>query len=174
MMRRQERCSMRLCHRTVLKLSLTAGGTRVSAFGGRPNAAPQGPCPLPSGARLTGIESRDDDPPPHGHAAWRGHGVRARRFPRKTQARASIGNADRASSGGRGSNASRSGAFGRRSRTKAQASRPWIHGTLSLLSPFVRLLRRLTTAARPCGTRAAFAATSVAARAGKARSPHHF
>ena len=35
-------------------------------------AAPQGPCPLPSGARLTGIESRDDDPPPHGNAAWRG------------------------------------------------------------------------------------------------------
>ena len=43
-------------------------------------AAPQGPCPLPGGARLTGIESRDDDPPPHGHAAWRGHAVRARRF----------------------------------------------------------------------------------------------
>ncbi len=41
--------------------------------------------------------------PAAGKAAWRGHGVRARRFPRKTQARASIGNADRASSGGRGS-----------------------------------------------------------------------
>ena len=26
-------------------------------------AAPQGPCPLPGGARLTGIESRDDAPP---------------------------------------------------------------------------------------------------------------
>ncbi len=148
MMRRQERCSMRLCHRTVLKLSLTAGGTRVSAFGGRPNAAPQGPCPLPSGARLTGIESRDDDPPPHGHAAWRGHGVRARRFPRKTQARASIGNADRASSGGRGRKVSRSGAFGRQSRTKAQASRPWIH------------------ACGPCGTRPAFAAMHIAACVG--------
>ncbi len=35
-------------------------------------AAPQGPCPLPGGARLTGIENRDDAPPPHGHAAWRG------------------------------------------------------------------------------------------------------
>ena len=66
----------------------------------------------------------------------------------------------------------RSGAFGRRSRTKAQASQPWIHVALSLLSPFVRLLRRLTTAARPCGTWA-FAATSVAARAGaKIHIPH--
>ena len=35
-------------------------------------AASQGPCPLPSGARLEGIESRDDaPPPPHGNAAWR-------------------------------------------------------------------------------------------------------
>ena len=42
----------------------------------------------------------------------------------------------------------------KRSFTKAQASRPWIHA-LSPLSPFVRLLRRLTTAVRPCGTRAA-------------------
>ena len=32
-------------------------------------AAPQGSCPLPSSARLTGIESRDDAPPPHGNAA---------------------------------------------------------------------------------------------------------
>ena len=31
------------------------------------------------GARLAGIKSRDDAPP-HGHAAWRGHAVRARRF----------------------------------------------------------------------------------------------
>ena len=30
-------------------------------------AAPQGPCPLPGGARFAGIESRDDAPPP---AAW--------------------------------------------------------------------------------------------------------
>ena len=73
-------------------------------------AAPQGPCPLPSGARLTGIESRDDDPPPHGNAAWRG---------------------------ARSGQMSRGGAFGRRSRTKAQASQPWIHAALSLLSPFV-------------------------------------
>ena len=65
--------------------------------------------------------------PPHGHAAWRGHAVRARRFPRETQAGASIGKADRASSGGRGSNVSQSGAFGRRSRTNAQASRPRTH-----------------------------------------------
>ena len=35
-------------------------------------AAPQRPCPLPGGAGLAGIESRDDDSPPHGHAAWRG------------------------------------------------------------------------------------------------------
>ena len=65
--------------------------------------------------------------PPHGHAAWRGHAVRARRFPRETQAGASIGKADRASSGGRGSNVSQSGAFVRRSRTNAQASRPRTH-----------------------------------------------
>ena len=42
------------------------------------------------------------------------------------------------------SNVSRSGAFGRRSRTKAQASQSWIHAAF-----------------RPCGTRAAFAATDV-------------
>ena len=41
--------------------------------------------------------------------------------------------------GGERSNVMRSGAFGRRSRTKAQASRPWIPVALSLLSPFVRL-----------------------------------
>ena len=53
----------------------------------------------------------------------------------------------------------------RRSRTKAQANQPWIHADLSLLSAVARLLRRLTTAAGPCGTRADFAATDVAARA---------
>ena len=43
--------------------------------------------------------------------------------------------------------------------------RPWAHDALALLSLFVRLLRRLTTAAGPCGTRADFAATDIAARA---------
>ena len=42
-------------------------------------AAPQGPCPLPGGARFAGIESRDDAPPPqHGNAAWRGGTERER------------------------------------------------------------------------------------------------
>ena len=68
-------------------------------------AAPQGPCPLPDGAGLAGIESRDDDSPPHGHAAWRG-----------TRS---------------GSNVSRSGAFVRLCRTRAQASRPWIHAAFA-------------------------------------------
>ena len=48
-----------------------------------------------------------------------------------------------------GRKGSRSGAFGRLCRTKAQAGRPWIHAAF-----------------RPCGTRAAFAATNVAAHAG--------
>ncbi len=68
-------------------------------------AAPQGPCPLSGGARLTGIESRDDAPPPHGNAAWRG-----------------------ARSGRKGS---RNGAFGRLCRTKAQAGRPWTHAAFA-------------------------------------------
>ncbi len=48
-----------------------------------------------------------------------GGAERAQRFPRKTQAGAGIGKADRALSGGRGSNASRRGAFVLRSRTTA-------------------------------------------------------
>ena len=47
-----------------------------------------------------------------------------------------------------GSNVSRSGALVRLCRTRAQASRPWIHA-----------------ASRPCGTRADLVATSVAAQA---------
>ena len=105
---RQVHTSLQSC----VKISLTAGGAQRTVETGR-MAAPQGPCPLPGGARLAGIESRDDDPP----AAWQcgmegGHGTRARRFPRKTQAEASIGKTDRASSGGRGSNVSRSGIEG--------------------------------------------------------------
>ena len=62
-----------LCCRILLKLSLTAGGApRQRRMEADRMAAPQGPCPLSGGARLTGIESRDDDPPPHGNAAWRG------------------------------------------------------------------------------------------------------
>ena len=54
-------------------------------------AAPQRPCPLPGGAGLAGIESRDDGPP---RMVMR-HGVRERRFPRKTQAGAGVGKAAR-------------------------------------------------------------------------------
>ena len=71
---------------------------------------------------------------------------------------ASIGRADRASSEGAVK------CHAERILWATQASRPWIHA-LSLLSPVVRLLCRLTTAARPCGTRAALAATDAAARA---------
>ena len=79
------RCSPpREARRIVLKIPLTAGGA---------NAASHGVAP---------------PPPPHGHAAWWGHAVRAQRFPHETQAGAGIGKADRASSGGRGSNVSRS------------------------------------------------------------------
>ena len=50
----------------------------------------------------------------------------------------------------------RSGAFVRQSRTKAQAGRPWVHAAF-----------------RPCGTRAVFAATNIAAHAGaKACAAH--
>ena len=52
-----------------------------------------------------------------------GGAERAQRFPRKTQAGAGIGKADRALSGGRGSNASRRGAFVLRSRRQRDALR---------------------------------------------------
>lgn len=96
-----------LCRR----MRRTPGRTTMQHGGGTDRtAAPQGPCPLPSTARRTGIGSRDE----------------------------------------KRSKVSRSGAFGRQSRTKAPVSRPWIHDALSLLSPLARRLRRLTTAARPC------------------------
>ena len=101
-----------LCRR----MRRTPGRTTMQHGGGTDRtAAPQGPCPLPSTARRTGIGSRDE----------------------------------------KRSKVSRSGAFVRLCRPKAPASRPWIHDALSLLSPLARRLRRLTTAARPCGTRAA-------------------
>ena len=96
-----------LCRR----MRRTPGRTTMQHGGGTDRtAAPQGPCPLPSTARRTGIGSRDE----------------------------------------KRSKVSRSGAFVRLCRPKAPASRPWIHAALSLLSPFARLLRRLTTAVRPC------------------------
>ena len=55
-----------------------------------------------------------------------------------------------------GSNVSRSGALVRLCRTRAQASRPWIHA-----------------ASRPCGTRADLVATNVAAQAGAEPSATH-
>ena len=110
-----------LYYSVVLIITLTAGGTRVSAYGATP--------PRRMVMRHLG-----------GRGAVKCHAERSRV---------------------------------KRSFTKAQASQPWIHVALSLLSPFVRLLRRLTTAARPCGTRAAFAATNVADHAGaKAHVTH--
>ena len=51
-----------LCCRILLKLSLTAGGApRQRRMEADRMAAPQGPCPLSGGARLTGIESRDEE-----------------------------------------------------------------------------------------------------------------
>ena len=103
------------------------------------------------------------DAPPHGHAAWRGA--------RSTSAAFSTQNANgneyrqgRSDGISRSrSKVSRSGAFGRQSRAKAQASRPRIHGALSLLSPFARLIRHPTTAARQCEPRDVLAATHAAA-----------
>ena len=119
-----------LCCRIVLKTTLTAGGTpRQRRMERRPPADL-----LPFVARNHARQAKPDRAlaplsmlatlaPPAANAAWKG-----------------------ARSGRKGS---RSGAFGRLCRTKAQASRPWIHAAF-----------------RPCGTRAAFAATFVAAHAG--------
>ena len=119
-----------LCSRIVLKTTLTAGGTpRQRRMERRPPADL-----LPFIARNHARQAKPDRAlaplsmlatlaPPAANAAWRG-----------------------ARSGRKGS---RSGAFGRLCRTKAQAGRPWIHAAF-----------------RPCGTRAAFAATFVAAHAG--------
>ena len=118
------------CCRIVLNITLTAGGTpRQRRMERRPPADL-----LPFVARNHARQAKPDRAlaplsmlatlaPPAANAAWRG-----------------------ARSGRKGS---RSGAFGRLCRTKAQAGRPWIHAAF-----------------RPCGTRAAFAATHVAARAG--------
>ena len=120
-----------LCSRIVLKTTLTAGGTpRQRRMERRPPPADL----LPFVARNHARQAKPDRAlaplsmlatlaPPAANAAWRG-----------------------ARSGRKGS---RSGAFGRLCRTKAQASRPRIHAAF-----------------RPCGTRAAFAATFVAAHAG--------
>ena len=52
-----------LCLSVELRLALTAGVTpRQRRMEADRMAAPQGPCPLSGGARLTGIESRDDAP----------------------------------------------------------------------------------------------------------------
>ncbi len=53
---RQVHTSLQSC----VKISLTAGGAQRTVETGR-MAAPQEPCPLPGGARLTGIESRDGE-----------------------------------------------------------------------------------------------------------------
>ena len=126
-----------LCCRIVLKTTLTAGGTpRQRRMERRPPADL-----LPFVARNHARQAKPDRAlaplsmlatlaPPAANAAWRG-----------------------ARSGRKGS---RSGAFGRLCRTKAQAGRPWVHAAF-----------------RPCGTRAVFAATNIAAHAGaKACAAH--
>ena len=109
-----------LCRR----MRRTPGRTTMQHGGGTDRtAAPQGPCPLPSTARRTGIGSRDDAPPPHGHAA------------RSAGAAFSAQNASESEyrqSRSRGIRRSRKKGLAERSRvkrsfTKAQASRPWIH-----------------------------------------------
>ena len=129
-------CAALRC-RIVLKLSLAAGGTpRQRRMERRPPADL-----LPFVARNHARQAKPDRAlaplsmlatlaPPTANAAWRG-----------------------ARSGRKGS---RSGAFVRQSRTKAQAGRPWVHAAF-----------------RPCGTRAVFAATNIAAHAGaKACAAH--
>ena len=55
----------------MLNITLTAGGASVASYGGR--AEGRAAFPLAESSRLTGIESRDDaPPPPHGNAAWGG------------------------------------------------------------------------------------------------------
>ena len=49
-----------LCCRTVLNITLTAGGASVASYGGR--AEGRAAFPLAESSRLTGIESRDDAP----------------------------------------------------------------------------------------------------------------
>ena len=120
--------------------------------GGDRTAAPQGPCPLPGGAGLAGIESRDDDPPPHGHAARSAGAAFSAQNASESEYRQSRSRVIRRS---------RKKGFAERSRvkrsfTKAQASRPRRHAGF-----------------RPCGARAVFAATYVAAWAGaKPYVPH--
>ena len=111
-----------LCCRILLKLSLTAGGApRQRRMEADRMAAPQGPCPLSGGARLTGIESRDDAPPRR--MAMR-HGE------------------------GRGAEEKVRGAEPGEAQLHEGASGPAVD----------------TCCLCPCGTRAAFAATNVAAR----------
>ena len=51
-----------LCLSVELRLALTAGVTpRQRRMEADRMAAPQGPCPLPGGAGLAGIESRDEE-----------------------------------------------------------------------------------------------------------------
>ena len=132
------------CCRVVLNVSLIAGGASAAAFEVcRRFRRSRAHCLAERGSRASRAEMTT-----RRRMVMR-HGVRARRFPRKTQAGASVGKAAQASSGGRGRKGSRSGAFMRQSRPEAQASRPWIHAAVG-----------------PCGTRAVLAATNVAAHAG--------
>ncbi len=93
---------MRCCR----NISLTAGGASVASHGGRSEG--RAAFPLAGSSRLTGIKSNATTPRRMVMRHGGRHGVRARRFPRKTQARASIGNAHRASPGSRGRKGSRS------------------------------------------------------------------
>ncbi len=138
-----------LCCRTVLKLSLTAGGASAAA-----RRVPRRGIAVAKQSEAYGYRQQQCElwrptrrRPRRGRARCRaGRGVRASRAEMTTPRRMVMRHLGGARSG---SNVSRSGAFGRRSRTKARASQPWIHAAF-----------------RPCGTRAAFAATNVAAQAG--------
>ena len=128
---------MAKCSGIVLNITLTAGGASATSHGGRPDGGPAGGRARCRAARGLRHREQDDDFPPHGH----GHG------------------------GGREAVK----CHAERNRVKrsfmTQAIRSWIHAASSPLPPFARLRRRLPTAARPHGTRAAFAATCAAARA---------
>ena len=99
-----------LCHRRELNISLTAGGASAASHGGRPNGDPAGAVPVAERSEACGIESRDDAPR---RMAMRHPGERGAVKCLAEQSRL------------------------KRSFTKAQAGRPWIHDVF-----------------RPCGTQA--------------------
>ena len=114
-----------LCHRRELNISLTAGGASAASHGGRPNGDPAGAVPVAERSEACGIESRDDAPR---RMAMRHPGERGAVKCLAEQSRL------------------------KRSFTKAQAGRPWIHDVF-----------------RPCGTQAPLRQGIVPACAGVKR-----